>query len=228
MGPDSDNLVELGRLAELGLLSAELVHELRQPLFASRALAQLLQRSLERPQDRAQVEQILHQLDHAGAILDRYATSSRRPGQALAATLLAPPVEAGVALLQHRARQSRKSLEIDVCADYAAIQGDPVGIQQITANLVSNALDAARASVRVAVDGASLSVADDGPGIPPHIRSRIYEPFFSTKPPGRGTGLGLAITHQLVSASGGHLHCDTGDAGTVFTVRFREAVAAAG
>ncbi len=220
MDHEPDRLLELGRLAELGLLSAELVHELRQPIFAVRAMGQLLERRLVDDEQRAQLQAMLDQLSHAALLLDRHAASSRRPGPVLQLLPLAPPVEAGVALLRHRARQVRKQLHVQVGANSRSISGDPVAIQQITANLVANALDAARRRVDVRVDGDLLRVEDDGPGIPEEHRDRIFEPFFSTKAPGAGTGLGLAITHHLVQASGGHLACASSSAGTVFSVRF--------
>ena len=226
MSNNPDRLLALGQLAELGLLSAELVHELRQPVFAVKAMAQILRRRLEgEDDDLAQLDGMLQQLGVAEEILDRYAVSGRRPTPRLRPTPLAPPVEAGVALLQHRARSHQKQLEILVGRVGPAIDGDPVSIQQITANLVANALYAARHRVEVRVSGPLLEVLDDGPGIPQHLRDRIFEPFFSTKPPGRGTGLGLAITHHLVTQSGGEMDCDSGDRGTLFSVRFRESEA---
>lgn len=224
MPQDPDNLLALGQLAELGLLSSELVHEVRQPLFAVKAMAQILRRRLAAGGDRDQLDAMLEQLVHAEAVLDRYAATGRRPQPRLRPMSLVGPVEAGVALLRHRARAVDKALDVEVGEGHRAVDGDPVSVQQITTNLVANALDAARQRVRVRVWGSQLEVQDDGPGIPPEVLGRIYEPFFSTKPPGHGTGLGLAITHHLVSRSGGELDCDSGAGGTVFTVRFRESV----
>ena len=226
MSTPPDRLLALGQLAEIGLMSAELVHELRQPIFAVKAMAQILRRRLEGDDDDlAQVDGMLQQLGVTEEILDRYAVSGRRPIPRLRPTPLGPAVQAGVALLQHRARSHQKQLEMLEGHPGPAIDGDPVSIQQITANLVANALDAARLRVQVCVTGPVLEVRDDGPGIPRHLRARIFEPFFSTKPPGQGTGLGLAITHHLVTQSGGEMGCDSGDAGTLFTVRFRESQA---
>lgn len=215
-------------MAALGQLSAELVHELRQPLFASRAIAQLLSRRVTTDEDASMLDALVAQLDQASTILERYADSGRRPAPLVSPTRLAPPVEAGVALLQRRARQLDKQLSLSVAPREAAVLGDPVGIQQITANLVSNALDAARSAVHVRVTGSEMTVRDDGPGIPRPTQDCIFEPFYTTKPPGEGTGLGLSIVRQLVDASGGQIRCDSSDLGTVFAVRFRDAAAAAG
>jgi len=66
----------------------------------------------------------------------------------------------------------------------------------------------------------TLSVNDNGPGIPPDVLPRIWDPFFTTKDVGEGTGLGLSIVHELVERHGGSIECDTkvGE-GTTFTVK---------
>ena len=66
----------------------------------------------------------------------------------------------------------------------------------------------------------SLSVSDTGCGISSNIVSRIFDPFFTTKLPGQGSGMGLAIIHGFVHSSGGHIHIDTNNTGTVFTLLF--------
>jgi C4-dicarboxylate-specific signal transduction histidine kinase len=84
---------------------------------------------------------------------------------------------------------------------------------QVLLNLVLNAADAARGrkDARVelrasrAGDGVVLDVEDNGPGIPPALRARVFEPFYTTKPAGEGTGLGLAICAVLVEQAGGRI-----------------------
>jgi signal transduction histidine kinase len=103
---------------------------------------------------------------------------------------------------------------------------DPERLAQITANLVENALKYARSAVRVDVDRrdgqVELHVDDDGPGIPPSDRVRVFERLYTARPaPGRkvGTGIGLAIVHELAGAMGGTARCEPLDAGgTRFTV----------
>lgn len=223
MSEEDARWLETGRLAELGLLGTELVHEIRQPLFAVKALAQMMARD-EGADPRLSL--LLEQLGHMEGVVDRWAATGRRPGTAMQPVALEPAVQAGVQLLHTRAKSVQKSLSVSALGPDAAVLGDPVGIRQITANLVANALDAARSRVDVATDGAVLRVFDDGPGIPDDVRERIFEPFFSTKPPGEGTGLGLAITAHLVRSAGGALRCHPTDEGTLFEVTFARAGAA--
>src|SRR6185503_14422011 len=62
-----------------------------------------------------------------------------------------------------------------------------------------------RITTRVSDDAVTISIEDSGSGIPEHLRHRVLEPFFTTKPPGQGTGLGLSITHSIVTKHGGSL-----------------------
>jgi signal transduction histidine kinase len=101
----------------------------------------------------------------------------------------------------------------------------PAQLNQVFMNLVMNACDAldGRGTVRIVTepreDGVRISIADDGPGIPPEIRARIFEPFFTTKPAGQGTGLGLSISHGIVERHGGRLSLECPpQGGTVFRI----------
>jgi two-component system C4-dicarboxylate transport sensor histidine kinase DctB len=129
-------------------------------------------------------------------------------------------VDSTTQTLQARARARRCALIADKNGPARGVFADPVGVRQIAGNLIGNALDAARSQVRVLVEDTWLIVSDDGPGVPPDVARRIFDPFFSTKPPERGTGLGLAIARRLVEESGARLEWDTSAAGTEFRVCF--------
>ena len=103
-------------------------------------------------------------------------------------------------------------------------QVDAAKLHQLVLNLVRNACEAVSAGGHVTVHvcpspedaHCQIRVTDDGPGIPDHVRTRIYEPFFSTKE--GGTGLGMSIVHSLVSLHGGAIDLRTGPDGTTFDV----------
>jgi signal transduction histidine kinase len=105
---------------------------------------------------------------------------------------------------------------------------------QALLNLLLNAAyvtpDSGEIRVRLRQRGrlVGLAVEDDGPGIPPEVRDRILDPFFSTKPEGEGTGLGLSVTRTITDAHGGDLTFEFPGRGTIATVWLREAGAAAG
>ncbi len=102
----------------------------------------------------------------------------------------------------------------------------PGEMQQVIRNLWQNALEAVadgghvRVRTRHEGGGVVLEVEDDGPGMPPAVKARVFTPFFTTKPPGKAMGLGLAITHQMVTRAGGEIGVESEvGRGTVFRVR---------
>jgi signal transduction histidine kinase len=109
------------------------------------------------------------------------------------------------------------------------VRADYNQLQQVLINVLMNAFEAARPSGRVVVSaarepreresGVRIAVNDSGPGIPPSFLARIFEPFFSTKPPGEGTGLGLPISRDILKGLGGDIRVEsTPGAGTTFIV----------
>lgn len=216
--------LELGRLAENGLVGAELVHELRQPIFAAKAMLQLL---LAGPVDAeglrdqcAVVNDLLRQVE---AILARHDSATRRPGAANGPLDLRDPVQLAIQVLE--ARRRSRGIAVTLAAGSAVILADRVAVQQVATNVIGNAIDAARSSVQVRVDGGVLVVQDDGAGMSAEVEARAFEPFFSTKAPGNGTGLGLPISRTLAQAMGATLAIETSSAGTVVRVHFVTAAA---
>jgi two-component system, NtrC family, nitrogen regulation sensor histidine kinase NtrY len=122
-------------------------------------------------------------------------------------------------------------LSVDVAPDLPAVGADRVPLEQALLNLVSNAVDAMpeggrlRLAARADGDGVALAVTDSGPGIPPEDLARVFDPLFTTKPPGKGTGLGLPILREVVEAHGGTVRLESRPGeGTTATVRLPCAV----
>jgi C4-dicarboxylate-specific signal transduction histidine kinase len=109
--------------------------------------------------------------------------------------------------------KSGVTLEVGAIDPTLMIKCHPVQISQVLLNLLSNAYDAALDSPNpcVKVECVSIgseiefSVSDSGKGIPPELRARVLEPFFTTKPVGKGTGLGLSISQRIIHAHGGEI-----------------------
>lgn len=226
--PESPEQVwlETGRLAELGLLSATLVHELRQPLFAIKAMLQLAIASCPAGPHHDQVRITLEQAVHMERILAAYGGLVQRPGGVDEPFAPNAPVAAAAETLAHRARQLHATLSLDLGEALPILRGNQVALQQVVVNLVQNALDASSSNTAPAVhvrtsrsgDRVAIEVRDNGTGIPPEVLPHVFDPFFTTKPPGRGTGLGLTIARELVRRAGGTVDFATGSGGTSFTV----------
>jgi signal transduction histidine kinase len=123
-------------------------------------------------------------------------------------------------LLKHKA--SGKKLQLLLTDPLPTIPARGVELSQVITNLIDNALDAASTEVTLRTSAAPhevvLEVSDDGPGIPADEISRIWEPFYTTKPPGIGTGIGLPISRRIIVDHGGRIDVESEPGETVFTV----------
>jgi signal transduction histidine kinase len=216
------------RLAAVGRISAQITHEIRNPLNAIGLNAELLAEELASqgapPREAlALVAAISREVDRLNAVSEEYLRFARaRPaharqdlGEVLSGLLdfLAPELSA-----------ARIEVLRDLPPGLPPVRGDENQLRAVFLNLVRNAREAmpggGRLEVAVRREGEEVvaSLRDTGGGIPPEVLTRIFEPFYSTKE--RGTGLGLAFSQQVVQEHGGRLECDSVmGRGTVFSVR---------
>lgn len=201
-------------LAELGLMSAALLHELRQPLFALKAHIHLLQ-----AQGLSEVAALQTPLSHLEDLVSFYGTFGRPAAPPLPLDLNAE-VRAGLVVLAHQATRRRIALDLDLAPGVLGVSARPVAVRQVLVNLVLNACDAVegRSSPRISVltrtvGGAhQLIVDDNGPGIDPDIAEHAFEAWVTTKGD-RGSGLGLHLTKVLVDEAGGTVALGRSEAG---------------
>jgi signal transduction histidine kinase len=122
-----------------------------------------------------------------------------------------PGLRDTLAVLRARTHGTSAAVTLTFAADLPRVQAFGGELNQVWANLIDNALDAAGPGGHIDVsatrerDRLVVSVVDDGPGIPPDIQGRIFDPFFTTKPVGQGTGLGLDIVRRLVQRHDGEI-----------------------
>lgn len=212
-----DELAHLSRVAALGELSGSLAHELSQPLGAILRNAETAEIFLQKPKPdleelRAIVADIRQDDLRAGEVIERLrALLRRQPGRM--ECLQVPELISRVhRLVRVDAAVRKVGIEVDCAEGLPPVNGDRVQLQQVLLNLLINAMDAMKDALdpRIAIharrdDDAMLSVtvSDNGPGIPEDRLPRILDPFFTTKP--EGLGLGLAISRGIVEAHGGLL-----------------------
>jgi signal transduction histidine kinase len=107
---------------------------------------------------------------------------------------------------------SGRTIEV-VIDEPLPIRGDPGAIERVVTNLVQNAIEHGGRHVIVRVQGTGFEVEDDGPGIPPEERERVFEPFHRLRPRSTGTGLGLSLVQQVVERQGGRVSIHTAASG---------------
>ena len=228
-------LLQSDRLASLGELAASVAHEINNPIAGVLNLSMLLQRMLkddgiphERiPEFRKYLTQVTNETTRVGRIVSDLLAFSRRSKPQRAPADLNKIARMTLSLVQHKMKLSGVEVEARFADDLPAAPCDQSQVQQVVLNLLLNAAEAthSKAERRVAVstraDGGyvRLIVADNGEGIAPENLTKIFHPFFTTKPEGKGVGLGLAVSYGIVEAHGGDIEVTSrvGE-GATFTV----------
>jgi len=218
------------RLASVGVMSAQVAHEINNPLTTVLGYAKLLlEDKPEGHPDRNALELIADEAERMKKIIGgllEYARAPRpsEPATQTATGTAAPGASEPSAVVRHVAalvapqlKKARAKLVTDVPA-MPPIAIEAHALQQVLVNLVQNAAQALSdgGTIKIAARpspgnvATTLTISDDGPGIPAADRTRIFDPFFTTKAPGTGTGLGLAVCKHLVATAGGSI--EVGDA----------------
>jgi len=228
------------RMASLGTTLAGVAHELNNPLAAILGFAQLLLRKDWPAEDRAALETINHEATRSATIVkDLLALARRREVERRLPTNLNDIAGYIVRTRRYSLETAGISCELRLQPGLPSVFGDRTQLEQVLLNLLNNAEQAVRAAlegpvasarppiglVRITTrrEGAQvvLEVEDNGPGIPENARSRIWDPFWTTKGEGEGTGLGLAVVHGIVVDHGGTITLEGGpDDGAHFVIRF--------
>jgi len=225
-----DDLVQAGKLAALGQMSAALSHEFNQPLAAIRSYADNAQLLIERNREAeasGNLKLIKDLTARMAEISKHLMTFARKPRSELRPVVLSEVLDDTLDFL--RTRLERAGAEVTVSQpdrDLAVLAGQ-VRLQHVILNLVSNALDAMQSaarprleiSVREADGRIAIQLRDHGPGIPEDQLARIFDPFYTTKGVGEGLGLGLSISYNIVKDFDGVLRAENHpEGGAVFTI----------
>jgi two-component system nitrogen regulation sensor histidine kinase NtrY len=236
---DVTPLIRTQRVAAWRDVARRLAHEIKNPLTPIQLCAERMRRQFSSapPAARALVEEctttIVGEVESLKALVDEFAQFARMPApRALPADLSAVLTDT-LALYQGLFREIR--IERRFSDGLPAVRLDIEQIRRVVINLVDNAVEALGGSaasagpdgeaptivVETRLDAANgvvkLTVADNGPGIPPADRDKLFMPYYSTK--GRGSGLGLAIVRRIIAEHGGSIEAADNDPhGTVFTI----------
>lgn len=227
-------LVQAGKLAVLGQLSAGIAHELNQPLAALSTLSGNAVKYLER----GDLKTASSNLDRIGPLVERMGhltgqlkTFARKSSGGPRAVSLQKSIENTLYILHHRVTNG--AVDVVTKAKDGDIQAwcDPNRLEQVLLNLIGNALDAMEEQETRHLELISwhengwvhLQIRDHGPGLSPDSLQHIFEPFYTTKAPGLGLGLGLAISAGIVRDFGGELKVENSpEGGAIFSMTIPE------
>jgi two-component system C4-dicarboxylate transport sensor histidine kinase DctB len=233
------DLVQAGKLAALGQMSATLSHEFNQPLTAIRAYAENALAFLERGGREQAATNIarISTLTQRMAQLSRHLSSfARKPDADIRPVRLAEVFDETLGLLHGRLQRAGIVPVVAGLDPDMAVTGGAVRLQHVFMNLIGNAIDAlsgrpdplVRVTVAVAGETVTIVVEDNGPGIAEADLPKIFDPFFTTKDVGKGLGLGLSISYNIIRDFGGSIAAaNRPDGGARFVVTLLRADTAA-
>ncbi len=221
-------IIQSERLAAMGQMLGGFAHELNNPLTAILGVSELLQEG-ESNQTRVKQLGMLHQqARRATEIVQNLMYFSRPPAPGQSLVNLNDLVDRTLHLHAYSLRKNNITVDFLKEEGMPHVSGDPHQLMQVFHNLILNAEQAIRearekGTVRIRLGKKDNSVwvnfQDDGPGIAPEILPNIFDPFYTTKRPGRGTGLGLSICKAVLKEYGGNVEAASAPGGgAVFTV----------
>jgi PAS domain S-box-containing protein len=227
---ESERRLQRGqRLEAIGTLAGGIAHDFNNLIFGVKLLAAELGVHETDPQRRASLA-LIDDITERCAMLTRSLLGFARRGKHRAAPVAVDDLIDGMSELLRRTLSGVTITFETGAAQRGTVIADRAQLEQVLMNLAVNAAEAiadtgrgGRIAVRTRTDDDAvvLEVADDGPGIPPELRDRVFEPYFTTKTPERGTGLGLATVFGIVENHGGTIEIAPGLEGRGTTMRMR-------
>jgi C4-dicarboxylate-specific signal transduction histidine kinase len=216
-----EQLVQAAKLATLGELTTGVAHELNNPLnniglFVGNVIDRVMIGEAEAEAERlvGDLEKAMEQVRKATEIITHLRTFGRAAPISLESVDVREAIDRALSLTSEQLRQRGIDVELDHGPDDVFVLGNPIQLEQVFINLLTNARDALsedapEKTIRIESarngDRVRITFADTGPGIPPGLEQRIFDPFFTTKEVGTGTGLGLSITYGIVKEHGGQI-----------------------
>nr|WP_312038833.1 sensor histidine kinase [Pseudorhizobium tarimense] len=225
------DLIQAGKLAGLGRMSAALSHEFNQPLAAAKTYAESAAMLI----GLGRIDEATDNVRRISALIDRMASISRhlrnfarKPKEKPGTVSLEEVIGDTLEIVAARVGAAKAELQVTIEKDLPPVQAGAVRLQQVLVNVITNAADAVEGladrtievSAFVEDEGkVSIAVRDRGAGVPAAIQERIFDPFFTTKGVGKGLGLGLSISYNIVKDFGGRLIVrNHSEGGAVFKV----------
>jgi signal transduction histidine kinase len=223
-----EQLRQINRLALEARFVSGMAHELNNSMQVMSGLVELLVDRPDLPDEvRSRLQKIGGQIDRASAVVRQVLTYTRDEGRAPGLLDMGALVDRAIALRRYRLGRAG----IEVLWDREAVRGcfvrgDDRQLQQVVLNLLVNAEEALtgaaerrlRVSVETAPPNVRVVVSDTGPGVPPEMRDRIFEPFFSTRLSDRNVGLGLTASANIAAAHDGRLSLEDRAAGATLVL----------
>jgi signal transduction histidine kinase len=224
-----ESLLQAEKMALVGKLAAGMAHSIRNPFTSVKMRLFSLGRSLDL--DAAQKEDfdvISEEIRHIDTIVQNFLEFSRPPKLKMQPVNPSSVVDSALRLLEHRLKAYGVTVAVDRPEPLPSVRADAEQLKEVLVNLVVNACEAMAPGGKITIEerpaslgthgqAAVIRVRDNGPGIPPSLVEKVFQPFFSTKE--QGTGLGLSIAQRIIGEHFGSLEVESIDGqGALFTI----------
>ncbi|BCS95231.1 hypothetical protein DSLASN_08630 [Desulfoluna limicola] len=223
-------LIAQDKMASLGLVSAGIAHEIRNPLSGINIYVSALEKKIKSNCSMEQMDPVFRQIKSASgkieSVIRRVMDFSKPCEPRMVPTRINKPIREALALSMMTLTTKNIQVEQNLENGLPDCHAEPHLIEEVVLNLMANAAAAMEAwpwKKRISVgthleaDALAITVSDTGPGVPREVRDRIFEPFFTTK--NNSTGIGLSLCHRIVTDHGGSIRVeDPPDGGTRFVV----------
>ena len=204
------------KMSSLGRVAAGIAHEIRNPLSGINVYLNTMEKIYDRGDRPEQLKQIFKQLQSASnkieSVIRRVMDFSKPSEPSLVSTNINDPIKEAVDLSSVTLRKRGIKFEMSLAEDMPRCKADPQMIEQVILNLLTNAAEAMKnveGEKRIGVssfvdnDFVTVRVFDSGPGVPFHVREKVFDPFYTTKD--GSTGIGLSLSHRIITDHGGFL-----------------------
>ncbi|HYA24352.1 MAG TPA: ATP-binding protein [Terriglobales bacterium] len=230
-----DHVLQVEKMASVGKMAAVVAHEINNPLAGILTYAKLLRKWIDRGEMKGdKLHEAAECLDliggesrRCGDIVRNLLTFSRTAPMNLETTDINIVLDRALRLVHHQLEMTGIELQVYLDDDLPKLQCDPAQVEQVFLALIMNAIDAMPHGGNLWLetrmnrngDGVEIEIRDDGTGISSDLLSHLFEPFQTTKEPGRGVGLGLAVSRSIIDRHHGRIEVqsDLGK-GTTFTI----------
>lgn len=206
------------RLASIGELAAGVAHELNNPLTGVIGFSERLLRKVKDDAFSRDLQRVYQEAQRAAKVVENLRAFSRRTEPKKEWNRLDDILQKTLEMRLYELRTKNIEVLLELAADLPSVMVDFHQIQQVFLNIIGNAEQAMAESgkagtLKIKTEGcgdyARVIFADNGPGIPPNVKDKLFDPFFTTRSDIGGTGLGLSICHGIVTEHGGKIYVES-------------------
>lgn len=214
------------RLSILGEITAGIAHELNTPLGNILGFAEFIEDKTQELQTKRDAQKILNSAIYSREVVKKLMFFSCDMPQDIKKIAVKPIITQALSLLKPNFKKANINFKFNIQDSALKAQVDPIQLTQVFFNLVINAIYYSPENSQIVISiyngetHYTIEIADEGKGIAPEVKDKIFEPFYTTKPLGEGSGLGLSVVHGIIKGHKGEISIvDNIPKGTIFRIK---------